>query len=816
MTRSAVDRVNRTPEMSKAQGAPGVDGEVRDVTRGDAIAATLVAAIAFGVYLRTLFPGLGGGGDVAKFQYVGSVLGTPHPPGYPLYILVSFCFAQTPLGSLAWRMNMMSAFFAVVAVALCYAILVRLGCRRMVAVAAALALAFDRYLWSKAVYAEVYSLTAALVAGIVFFAVRWQATRRDRDLYVVIAVFALSLGNHLTIATILPGLLAYVLITDHRTVRFRVGAVSAAIVFLGLAQYGFIILRTLQNAPYVEARATNLRELLDVIRASRFSYQMFAFSPSELLMERVPMLWRTCVREFGAIGIMVVGLGLGTLIVRRIKVGVLLVLAAAGIMFLTINVAADTEGFLVPAFVMLWIIAGLGLETVWRLAAGIGRSGAAVGIAAALALPVVQLARNYRANDHHLRTYETRYFQALFDRLENRAAIVRETYAVDQLVLYKLVGERAAGERTIELLSKEPEGVRQHARAGSAVYAFTEGRSALERSGFSFEPVQLHAPGGETDGSALIDMSPLPFFRLVRAAACRDVGNAGWQDISNDVREGRVLARIDNYRAFDATLVLYTGSASTHAGEPLLAASHGPRTPIMSVDTFRGGDASLNAALQRDGVSGGDRLRQLGVIRRIELRVNDLGQSSWSALDLRDRPAVTLVRATVDLNNPRRASVCAWSGRDFFSHALLEQVPVGAEGDAWFGRGWHGSERGHEGRQFRWTAEREAEVLVPLARTGSIAVRLRAQPFLYPGGPKPLVSLTVNALKLPARSMADDVSVYEWIVPETAWSAGFNRFTIDSSTLASPAAVGVSGDSRTLGVAVTELSFELQTPRSSQ
>jgi len=40
-----------------------------------------VALVAFGVYLKTLFPGLGGGGDSAKFQYVGSVLGTPHPPG---------------------------------------------------------------------------------------------------------------------------------------------------------------------------------------------------------------------------------------------------------------------------------------------------------------------------------------------------------------------------------------------------------------------------------------------------------------------------------------------------------------------------------------------------------------------------------------------------------------------------------------------------------------------------------------------------------------------------------------------------------------
>src|SRR3954447_9607546 len=97
--------------------------------RSDWRLATLTAVTAFAVYLRTLFPGLGGGGDSAKFQYVGSVLGTPHPPGYPLYVLVSFLFSRLPAGSLAWRMNVMSAFFAALAAGLCFLILYRLRCR---------------------------------------------------------------------------------------------------------------------------------------------------------------------------------------------------------------------------------------------------------------------------------------------------------------------------------------------------------------------------------------------------------------------------------------------------------------------------------------------------------------------------------------------------------------------------------------------------------------------------------------------------------------------------------------------------------------
>src|SRR3954449_7145927 len=125
-----------------------VPADTRPLPRSDWGLATLTALAAFGVYLNTLFPGLGGGGDSAKFQYVGSVLGTPHPPGYPLYVFISFCFAQIPFGPLAWRINMMSAFFAAVAAAACFVALRRLGIRRANAAAVALSLAFDYALWS--------------------------------------------------------------------------------------------------------------------------------------------------------------------------------------------------------------------------------------------------------------------------------------------------------------------------------------------------------------------------------------------------------------------------------------------------------------------------------------------------------------------------------------------------------------------------------------------------------------------------------------------------------------------------------------------
>jgi transmembrane protein TMEM260 (protein O-mannosyltransferase) len=801
----------RSERQEVSKGVPvNEQNETPAMWRGDWPVAAIVALITFGVYLKTLFPGLGGGGDSAKFQYVGSVLGTPHPPGYPLYVFVSFCFAQIPIGSLAWRINAMSACFATVAAFVSFVVLRRLGVGRTIAAAVALALAFDDALWAFAVRAEVYTLTGALTAVLVLCAVRWHHTRRERDLYLMVAIFALSLGNHLTAAAIAPAIVAFVFLTDRRTINVRTAAMSAAIVLAGLCQYGFILLRTAQHAPYLEARASNLRELFAVMRATRFSDQIFAFSLRQLIVERVPELWHLSVAELNPFGVALALTGLVALVLERIRIGVLLVLGAGGILFLTLNIGAtDVEGFLIPAFVLTWIIVGTGLGRLARLANGVVKHGGLACAALALALPSLQLARNYRPNDHHRRTYEIRYFDALFQQLEARSAVVTESYAIDQLLLYKLAGERAAHGRTIELIPRDQETVRQRATAGFTTYAFAEGRQALESHGFRFEPIQLSTPGSPP--APPIDMSPLPLFRLSKVTSCQDIGNAGWQDITNIAHDGRLLVRIDNYRPFDSVVVVYAGQHSA-AANPLLAASQGPEAPSMAVAMFRAADSSkLAAAAQRDALLEADQLEREETVQRVELKVNDRGEFSWSALDLGGHPDIVLARASVDLNNPRRASFCGWSGRDLFESGPEERVPFGPSGENSFGAGWHGAERSTDGVDFRWTSAQEAEVLVPLTRMGAITVRVRASPFTYPGSPQQTLALQVNGDTLTARPMQKGWDTYEWTVPAGMWRRGFNRLAVRTSNLASPAAVGPSSDTRTLGVAVSDLSFRLTT-----
>src|SRR5690242_19744659 len=73
----------------------------------------------FALYVRTLAPSLLLG-DSAEFQILSSTLGIAHPPGYPIYLLIGKLFTWLPVGSVAYRVNLLSASAAAIAVALLY------------------------------------------------------------------------------------------------------------------------------------------------------------------------------------------------------------------------------------------------------------------------------------------------------------------------------------------------------------------------------------------------------------------------------------------------------------------------------------------------------------------------------------------------------------------------------------------------------------------------------------------------------------------------------------------------------------------------
>src|SRR4029078_10458148 len=129
-----------------------------------------------------------------------------------------------------------------------------------------------------------------IVAATMSLLLAWNGRSRPGLLLGATGVFALGLGNHLTIVGLLPACVLYVLIRNRRVLTPGVLAAASMLLAGGAAQYGLILVRTQQEAPYLESRASSLGELIGVMTAERYAGQRFAFSPRVLLTEHLPAI----------------------------------------------------------------------------------------------------------------------------------------------------------------------------------------------------------------------------------------------------------------------------------------------------------------------------------------------------------------------------------------------------------------------------------------------------------------------------------------------------------------------------------------------
>lgn len=128
--------------------------------------AALLFLLFLALYVRTAAPSVLSG-DSAEFQLAAALLGVPHPTTYPLYVLLGhLATLLLPLGDLAWRVTIVSAVCAALAVALFFVLARRITACGPAALVGALALGLAPGLWNAATLAEVYALLVALLVGL--------------------------------------------------------------------------------------------------------------------------------------------------------------------------------------------------------------------------------------------------------------------------------------------------------------------------------------------------------------------------------------------------------------------------------------------------------------------------------------------------------------------------------------------------------------------------------------------------------------------------------------------------------------------------
>jgi hypothetical protein len=133
---------------------------------------------AFWLYARTAAPSVLSG-DSGEFQFAASLLGVPHPTGYPLYILLGKLATLLPVGDIAHRVTLVASLAGAGTVALLALLLLRITGSMSAALIAAVALTVAPGLWHLSTIAEVYTLNTlllTLLALLLWHVHDWQST----------------------------------------------------------------------------------------------------------------------------------------------------------------------------------------------------------------------------------------------------------------------------------------------------------------------------------------------------------------------------------------------------------------------------------------------------------------------------------------------------------------------------------------------------------------------------------------------------------------------------------------------------------------
>ncbi len=168
-------------------------------------ATALIFLITLAVYSYCLIPGAmwGDGADLAlscKF------LIPAHSTGYPWYIMLGYLLGLLPFGDIAYRVGLLSAFFASIASALFFQLLCRETSWGITPWLGALLLAGNPIFWMQAIRQEVYTLNSLLLI-ILIYILRWG--RYSPATWVLIGgfLYGLALSHHVSILLSFPFIL---------------------------------------------------------------------------------------------------------------------------------------------------------------------------------------------------------------------------------------------------------------------------------------------------------------------------------------------------------------------------------------------------------------------------------------------------------------------------------------------------------------------------------------------------------------------------------------------------------------------------------
>jgi len=300
--------------------------------------------------------------DSGELQAAVPILGIPHSPSFPSYILSSHFMCWLPFGDIAYRVNSATALAGALVGVLSFFLVLSLVGRTWAgfwsAIFVGLSVTMNPLIWFQNLKAEVYSLNMAFLLGVLILSVDILNSRDLRPkvfkrLCFIAILFGLGGSNHsLLTAHLVPSLFVLCFFVWSK-LRFRDSLFILSLFILTSSIYIYLPIRSIGN-PWIDlGNPENFMNFFNGISRRGSFGRFFGSATSEWLAN-----WRVyfeLLTDYFSISIFVMALiGFLILMNRSFRPGLLLFVAASANVSITLinrnfNMNPDTG----PAYLML-------------------------------------------------------------------------------------------------------------------------------------------------------------------------------------------------------------------------------------------------------------------------------------------------------------------------------------------------------------------------------------------------------------------------------------------------------------------------------
>ncbi|MBM3706857.1 MAG: DUF2723 domain-containing protein [Actinobacteria bacterium] len=211
------------------------------------ISSIIAFAIPLILYILTLQPKLIGG-ESSWYALSIPKMEILKPPSYPIYSLLAKVFTLIPIGDIAYKINLFSAFFGAFTILILFLTVYLLSKDDVISLASSLTLAFIYPFWSVSNRIGIDSINLCFISLAIYAAIRYSKQPNRKNLYLFFFCSGLSLTNNQINWYIMPVFIIYIVLLNPVIFKNAKVTIFCILFFiLPLLSYSYFFFRPIQG-----------------------------------------------------------------------------------------------------------------------------------------------------------------------------------------------------------------------------------------------------------------------------------------------------------------------------------------------------------------------------------------------------------------------------------------------------------------------------------------------------------------------------------------------------------------------------------------